>query len=283
MKSGRRALVILAIGAGLSLCWMAALRFLPRPALAETNYEANRLRIEGWLLDPPAPSVLVGTSIAGRLLTGYFADTPLADAANLGLDGASPATGLRLALMRGTPPGILFLDVHLLDMPPEANDRQLLGLATGAGLRVGRLLPLSRARARPSTVLYGWLKERQGTRAGDGVGGEAAPPPSPRSVKADAEGKEAQYSEVVKLLRELRDKGTRIVLIRLPAGWMNLHERETLDRAERISRELGSPLVDLLKLSRESGLGIAYTDGLHLTPRSARAVARLLAGAVPPR
>ncbi len=130
MNASRQILAILTLTALMCGVWTAALRVLPQPSLAETNYEANRLRVERWLLGPPSPVVLVGTSLTGRLLPGYFQDTPLAGTENLGLDGASPDTGLRLVLMRNPAPALVLLEVHLLSKKPGTNDRQLLDLGS---------------------------------------------------------------------------------------------------------------------------------------------------------
>ncbi|MEN9674438.1 MAG: hypothetical protein RIS76_334, partial [Verrucomicrobiota bacterium] len=66
----------------------------------------------------------------------------------------------------------------------------------------------------------------------------------------------------------------------LPTGRGNPTDPESPNEADATARELGLPLLDLLRISRRDGLRIAYTDGLHLTPHSARAVCRLLVGAL---
>ena len=50
MNASRQILAILTLTALMCGVWTAALRVLPQPSLAETNYEANRLRVERWLL-----------------------------------------------------------------------------------------------------------------------------------------------------------------------------------------------------------------------------------------
>jgi len=258
--------------------WWIALKVLPKPALAETNYEANRLREEQWLLGPKAPAALVGTSISGRLLPGYFAGTPLAGLANLGLDGASPDTGLRLVALRPGATPLVLLEVQLLSKPPGPNDRQLLDLATGVGLRVSEWLPLTRADARPSTVLYAWLKERREGGAGD-------PGPGVRTVGSNATAS-APHAEadwrprIHAAIEAVRRGGARVVLVRIPAGRADPSDPEPSNEADATAREFGLPLVDLLRLSRREGLTMNYTDGLHLTPTSARAVSRLLVQAL---
>ncbi|MBL9173378.1 MAG: hypothetical protein JNL10_07585, partial [Verrucomicrobiales bacterium] len=267
--------------------WSMALRVLPRPALAETNYEANRLRVEGWLLGPGSRSVLVGTSMSGRLLPSYFEGTALSGIANLGLDGASPDTGLRLTLMRRPVPDLVLLEGHLLSKRSGPNDRQLLELATGVGMQITALAPLTRADARPSTVLYGWLKERRGgPETGAAGGGAATGTVTARVVSAaqaekDAAGLDPDWRPRIRtLIATLQEQGSRVVLVRLPSGVGDPAHPEAPNELDAIAGELGLPLVDLLRTARREQVPVSYTDGLHLTPQAARAVSRVLAESV---
>src|SRR6266496_1401013 len=74
-----------------------------RAELAETNFQANLIRVQAFLFDPLPRAVLVGSSISGRLLPSYFAQTSLAPFANLGLDGSGPSLGLDFVLQRPPP------------------------------------------------------------------------------------------------------------------------------------------------------------------------------------
>lgn len=281
MSAPRQIAAILALTAVLCGIWSVALRVLPRPALAETNYEANRLRVEGWLLGPGSRSVLVGTSMSGRLLPSYFDGTPLAGIANLGLDGASPDTGLRLTLMRRPAPALVLLEGHLLSKRAGPNDRQLLELATGVGMKITALAPLTRVEARPSTVLYGWLKERRGGPEAGAGGPVTARVVSAAQAEKDAAGLDPDWRpRIRKLIAALQEQGSRVVLVRLPSGIGDPADPESPNELDAIAGELGLPLVDLLRLSRQGRMTVSYTDGLHLTPQSARAISRVLAEAV---
>ena len=287
MSAPRQIAILVGLTAVLCGLWSAALRVLPRPALAETNYEANRLRMEGWLLGPGSKAVLVGTSMSGRLLPSYFDGTPLAGIANLGLDGASPDTGLRLALMRHPTPSLVLLEGHLLSKRTGPNDSQLLELATGVGLQITALAPLTRADARPSTVLYGWMKERRGgPEAGAGGAGGSSGTVTARVVSAaqaekDAAGLDPDWRPRIRsLIATLQEQGARVVLVRLPSGIGDPADPEAPNELDAIAGELGLPLVDLLRLSRKDRVTVSYTDGLHLTPQAARAVSRILAETV---
>ncbi len=277
MSSARQTVRILLLAAALCAGWALLVRVLPRPELAETNYIANRLRIEHWFLDEPATNVIVGTSISGRLLPADFAGTPLASMANLGLDGANPDTGLALVLARPTPPAVVFLEVHRLMMAPGPNDQQLLDLVHGPGLAASRLVPLTRANWRPSTILYGWLKSRQKGGAGVAIpeGVTGSPTNGPAPVPPDPDWVE----RVSRRIREVEARGTRVILLRLPVGRENPPTAAAASFADEAARRLGLPLMDLFRLSTARGDTVTYTDGLHLTPSSATALAQLLATA----
>ena len=249
------------------------MKWLPRPELAETNYVANRLRIERWMLGPAASNVIVGTSIGGRLLPAYFQGTRLATLANLGLDGANPDTGLSLVLQRPVPPARVFLEVHRLVMPPSDNDRKLLDLVEGPGMAVAQALPWTRADWRPSTVLYGWLKRRQS--------GSASAPPDAGTASGPGPGIDPTWLDrVKKKIETIEARGSKVVLVRLPVGRENPKPGSPDPLVEAVSR-LGLPLVDLQARAERDGVTISYTDGLHLAPSSAEQVSKWLSEEFP--
>ena len=53
MRTGSQSLKILAVALVLCVLWNMALGRLPKPELGETNYTANRLRIERFLDSRP--------------------------------------------------------------------------------------------------------------------------------------------------------------------------------------------------------------------------------------
>jgi hypothetical protein len=276
MNRARQSLWIVALAGIAVLAWQLVLGGLPRPALAESNYHANRLRLEAWFLDPVPSNVLAGSSISGRLLPGYFGGTPLAGAANLGLDGSGPLTALDCILLRATNgggiPRRVFLEIHRLDRTNDANDRLLLAAAQDAGLKLADALPAARAAARPSTLAYAWLKERKT----GGAGGEPAPGGDRRTLAGNEDwlvGLEAR-------LQALQRLGVEVVLVRLPVGRENPVDPLAPNFADAVCARLGLPLVDLNRLASAQGHKPAYTDGLHLTPDSARWAAQALGAAI---
>lgn len=279
MSSATQTRRILLLTAVLCVIWIGLSSWLPRPELAETNYVANRLRIERFLLDSAPSNVVVGTSISGRLQPSFFAGTTLASMANLGLDGANPDTGLTLVLKQARPPERVFLEVHRLIMPPGANDAQLLNLTHGPGLELSRWAALTRAMSRPSTVLYGWLKGQQSGGGSTVTPGSQVTRPGTVTVEPDP-----QWAQRIReKVRKVQARGTKVYLLRLPVGRENPSDPQAGSFADEASTELGLPLVDLYRLSQAEGVEIRYTDGLHLTPQSAVWLAGRLAQTVSPK
>lgn len=276
MSSAKQTRRILLLTAVLCVLWMGLSSWLPRPELAETNYVANRLRIERFLLESAPSNVVVGTSISGRLQPSFFSGTSLASMANLGLDGANPDTGLTLVLQQERPPERVFLEVHRLVMPPGANDTQLLNLTRGPGLELSRWAALTRAMSRPSTVFYGWLKGKQS-------GGGTSATPGTQSVRPGVApvAPDPQWAQRIReKVQQVQSRGTKVYLLRLPVGRENPMDPGAKSFADEASTELGLPLLDLYRLSQAEGVEIRYTDGLHLTPQSAVWLAGRLAQSV---
>jgi hypothetical protein len=277
----------------LSILWLAA--FLlgvfglfalvwPWPAqLAETNYQSNLIRLQAFLFDQEPRSVLVGSSLSGRLLPGYFQGTELAPLANLGLDGSNPRFGLEIVAQR--PPRLVLIEENMLLRALDAND-QLLEQATRSRLfRLSRSLPFLRARARPSSMLYSWLKLRSREQSAPAM--QSAAPEKPGAapetalVSLDVPGHETTHAKLRSQIQALIKRGCRIVLVRLPSGRKRTVENEpAFALGEQLAKEMHLLEVDLDAECSSRGDTLRYTDGQHLAPASARTASRLLAGLV---
>lgn len=269
MDRHRQAIVIVVsalLGVG---AWAFVRPWLPRAELAESNFQANLIRLQTWSMEPPRSNVVVGSSIAGRLLPSCFRGTPLDSLANLALDGSGPELGIRLLLGAGTVPPRVFIEVHRLGKPWHVNDDTLLGVVHETGFALSGRLPALRADTRPTTLLYAWLKGRR-----DAAGTAPAPGAArPGSPAADPGWEERFRGQV----GELRNRGCEVVLLRLPVGRENPADPAASGEADRLALALGVRLIDVNREAAKRGLGLAYSDGLHLTPASARAVAVLFA------
>lgn len=271
MRTGSQSLKILAVALVLCVLWTLIRARMPQPELAETNYTANRLRIEQFLGAPTPRFLIVGTSIAGRLLPSYFEGSKLENIVNLGLDGSSPMTGLRLALSRAQTPELILLEAHRLWNPIRANDKQLLAVAQGMDRIFHDTISLTKAENRPTTLLYGWLRSQQRQE-----GGQIAEPKGPIN---DIQNPKTvpKPEDLVQTIQALEARGSKVVLVRLPVGHENPVDPNGQDDVDQLAKDLGLPVIDLYRQSFSWKDPVRYTDGLHLAPESARRLARVLA------
>jgi hypothetical protein len=280
MSRNRQALSILWLSILLAVAYgLLARAGLWRAQLAETNFQANLIRLQTFFFESPPHSVLVGSSMTGRLLPSYFEGTSLARMANLGLDGSG--TLFALELVRTNPVPIVIIEENTFLRPPNSNETLLAATLAGFNFRLSKYVPLLRAKSRPSSILYTWLKLRskEGT-----VGATTQPVPAAESdanslpsTSQDA-GDEAVHNQLRDGIKQLLEHRCRVVLLRLPSG----RDRAiTNDRAaalsETLAREFNLLRVDLGQECASRGELLTYTDGIHLSARSARQASRLLA------
>jgi hypothetical protein len=271
MRTGSQSLKIFAVALVLCSLWTIARSRLPKPELGETNYTANRLRIERFLETPAPRCLIVGTSIAGRLLPSYFEGSNFENIVNLGLDGASPITGLQLALGQTNPPAVILLEAHRLQNPTSVNDEQLLAISQGMDHNFHQHVTLTKAENRPTTVLYSYLKSRQGA-------GRAQPAADGQKNNVTEISKPSEKpKELVDMIQALQARGSKVVLLRLPVGRENPADPKAEDDIDLSAQQLGLPIIDLYRQSIGWEDPVSYSDGLHLDPESARRLAKTLA------
>lgn len=280
-------IAVLAGALGLVAAWQWVVAALPRrPTLAESNYQANLLRLQAFDRVRDARPVLAGSSITGRLLEDYFAGTSARHVSNLGLDGSGPALGLELVLTRTNRPAAIFIEANLLSAPQDENDAVLREAFHGMSFTLARVLPFLRAENRPSTRLYDWIKHRADARTAARTRGPAAAGPGPDAVsqhflfnrQPEAE-RQAHRRRVRSALEALQPRGLPLILVRFPREGVPDAPRET-DFGDELAREFGLPQIALGPAMRAFGTEPAYTDGTHFTPESARLAARILADAL---
>lgn len=286
---------ILGFAAGLLSLWSLALLALPgRAHIAESNYQSNLIRLEHALLGPTAQAALVGSSITGRLLPEYFSDTPWTQIANLGLDGSGPLLGLELLAARSNIPPILVMEANLLMVPEGINDRTLRNAVDGLGFKLARHIPFLRAEARPTSLLYSWLKRRQEERVStaattapsipvEAAATSASPPtsgakPTQQETRMDMntpEELEAHKRRVYGLCRKLQERGIHLVLVRFPTQFVPIQTQfHPLDFTGDLAKDLSIPRMDLGREFQRVGHTPTFTDGTHLSSASARIAAR---------
>lgn len=266
-RSGSNALQILLFSALLALVYFAVVTICGLQAsLAESNLQANLIRASRYLNGPKPDIVLIGSSVAGRLLPEYF---PLsARVSNLGLDGSRPMVGFDILAMRPEPSSTILLDTSTLFSPPSANDATLREEINSPGFAIARYFPLLRPEYRLSSVIYSRLK---GAR--DKGVNHQQPPFTARNVKKVTEHDrtiESQYALVRDRVAALQKQGAKIVILTIPhaAGWgLPSHGLE-----RRLADELGLSLLEPGPELAAAGEELRFSDGLHLAAPSARRV-----------
>jgi hypothetical protein len=284
MASHSQARKILGLAAALAVGFGLLAPVTPWHAeLAESNFQANRIRLESFLFNPTPKTVLVGTSLTGRLRPSYLSDTGLAPVANLGLDGLDPMFGLDFVLSRPTTPPLVVIEANMLTQSYDSNEATLKSAVEGIQFRLARYVPLLRAQFRPSSMFYSWLKDHQGGQAGAPAAVPAASDATNPAVAAipavsNQAGSDATKERVRCQVRSLRERGARIVLLRMPMnGGAEAGKNPSFAFADELAREFQLSQVDLEAELAARGLAICYTDGLHLAAGSARDASRVLA------
>jgi len=255
--------------------WRLLLTRIPVAEFAESSYQQNLLRIEA--LERQArttatpDTVVAGTSIAGRLLPAYFSGTALADTANLGLDGTSPAFALEILLRQPQTPRRVLLESYLLHKGAATNEHLIRDSLDSPGARLARADRLFQTDSRPTTLLYAALKHGRESAAA----GRPARNAAPYWTNVPAAGAIARLSRDIDALRK---RGTEVILIDIPVGtdW---------PPGPNMGEPVASQLVTDLKLRRldcrtalqARGFEPRFTDGIHLDGASAHEVAIVLA------
>jgi len=256
-----------------------------RAELAETNFQANLIRLQAFLFGPQPKSVIAGSSFSGRLVPSYFENTRLSPMANLGLDGSSAMFGLGFCAER--PPKLIFVELNALLKPPDRNDQELEETVRSFGFRLARYIPLLRARGRPSSVLYTWMKARRGANQASDISGATASlgdtqPHSGTSGGIESDPTVARTKEqAVEHIKNLQRLGCQVVLVRLPWGNRFSSNHPAFLLGDELARELNLMQIDLARECAKRNCVLTYTDGIHLAPASAREASRILAELAP--
>jgi len=250
-----------------------------RAELAETNFQANLIRLQGFSLSPAPRAVLVGSSLSGRLLSSYFDDTYLAPVANLGLDGSNPAFGLDW--LGDRPPALVIIEVNRLLKPGAANESLLRAATRDPLFRLARYVPVLRSQARPSSILYSYLKVHWSPSGGTPPGaGQRQSDPSLPSAAPDLN--EADIAAAKRKLKsqicELQERGCRVCLLQMPDyAHFTAANNAAFALGDELAREFHLPLLDLETEFARRSRPLLSTDGMHLTPACAREASRILA------
>lgn len=280
-RSGRNALAILALAALFLGGYAVLVHFEGVGAeLAESNLQSNLIRISRYLREKPAPIILAGSSVAGRLLPAYFREQGI-EVQNLGLDGSRPLFAFEVIRMRpGLPPTIL-VDTSTLFQPLMENDATLRGAIHSTGWKLATFFPPMRPENRPSSILYFRVKARKESAT---LGQELPPHRNEEmaDVKSTARNRtqtwspEDQYPPVRAALSDFQKDGCSVVLLNIPrgAGWGEIAP----PMVRQLAADLNLPLWEIGRSMAGEQEILRFSDGMHLDVPSARKVAVKVAG-----
>jgi hypothetical protein len=213
------------------------------------------------------------------MLPRYFEGTSLWPLSNLGIDGAGPDFGLDLISSR--PPPLVIVETNRLCKPPGPNEAMLRKAMRGPLYSAARRIPLLRAECRPSSMLYSWIKMSRDALAPLARAGVPALQERPSVVPLSPDQLPPEFEPMKQriraTLRDLRGKGSHVVIVQMPTGSRNAVDVATYQFATELAQELGIPEIDLEAECLRRGYNLVFTDGTHMTPASASQSSRLLA------
>jgi hypothetical protein len=279
MNPHRQAVRIVSLAVALVALYSAIVSVIPWHAeLAESNFQANLIRLETFLFGSPPHTVLCGSSLSGRLVPSYFRGTSLAPVANLGLDGAGPLYATDIVLQRESSTSVIILEENLLLRTNRDNELLLEQAVQNPSFKLARYIPALQAQSRPSSMLYTLLKSH---RSGGAIEVPVAMPGT--AVTASLNDRSSEYHKFKQVwtdrIRELRARASQIVLIRLPTGTHPAPE-DSFQLGGELARELNIPEIDMRTDLARRGQAVLFSDGLHLAPASAREVSHLIASRI---
>lgn len=250
----------LILSAGLLLTFETTLRVTGWQAdFAESNMQANLIRIAKYEFYPRPKNLILGSSLSGRLLPEYFSPEhqPFG---NMALDGAGVPMGLELVASQREKPERLLLEANTLVFRSPANEEILREALANPIFELGRYFFLVRPGSRPSSLLYSWLKKLREEKGG----GEIGQPPS----LGEGPGL-GDFGRVWNLLQQMRREGVQIFLVLVPAG---NGEIDLAGGYQKAASELGAKWIHPRNYLSAQGRDLRYTDGLHLSRTSAQKV-----------
>ena len=251
---------ILIFSTGLLLTFEIVLRVTGWQAeFAESNMQANLIRIAKYEFHPVPKNLILGSSLSGRLLPEYFSPTnqPLG---NMALDGAGVPMGLELVVARREKPERIFLEANTIMFRSLVNEETLREALDNPVFELGRYFFSIRPGSRPSALLYSWLKR---IREKKGVGATGQLPSCGPGPSAHG------FSKEWDLLRQMQKNGVQIFLVLVPSG---TGELDPVDGWQTMATELGAKWIRPRNHLPAKGQDLRYTDGLHLDRVSAQKV-----------
>ncbi len=250
---------------------MLAVKTSGPSAKSESNYFSSLARLQN------AAALSAETRLLGSSLTGRLPDhrSGFGGVVNMGCDGSSAMDVLR-AIDRGILPGARSLIVEgntlFKSMGPQSGEIEKS--IESLWFQVGMKFPMLSAGARPSGLVYSWLRSRNFGMA-EGPDGPVLPnngfgmaPETRNLCKAEMD----LLEELVDISTRLGDRGHQLWIVILPPGAPVDAPNQVIPRAW--SRLTGIPFIDL-SANLPPGC-VKYTDAVHMNPSSAAAALRTI-------
>ena len=242
-------------------------RFHGKAAMAESNFQANLIRMGEFLHAKSRPDiVMVGSSLTARLRPEFFSAVK---PANIALDGSTGRAGMRFLIETGHPVRFLLVEENFLTFQDEENGRLLLEAIKEPQMRAAKWFPFLRAAYRPSSVLYSAVKAK--------VDSFRNTPSVSAPLQTGQRRIGPGLAQAVEMIRSVRAKGARIVIFSLPVGGFPVFSGPNV-----LLQALG-PDVTFIDVGAEfAAMGYVphYSDGIHLIGPSAQVAAQVLDAAL---
>jgi len=244
--------------------------------LLESNLQTNLARVSRYLNASKVDTVLVGSSMMGRLLPSYFKDEGI-DISNLGLDGCHAPFGLEIIMMRKDLPKRVLVETASLNHDPNANEKTVREAIQTPTFKIGGAVEAFRPENRPLSLLYWWCKKLSDRKPGGSshsafINDRTTTDPTPKNAKSELEENDLAIEEI---LITLKQKGVDVRLLSIPHadGW----GMPQSGRIAKISTDVGIPIlepgVEIAKITDT----LRFTDGAHLDVASATLISQEIA------
>jgi hypothetical protein len=257
--------------------------------LASSNLMTNLIRMDAREEITAESSVLAGSSITGRLLGEYFSATT-ETVANVGLDGCGSMEAAQAVVESGKFPAKMIIEINTLK-PGFADNFQKVSDAQSRLRQVlQHTLPFMATKERPVDVAYyalhEWKDQATGSNELIAWSNDAILPTdttAPEPATDDAKGLPAYLENCHSILTTLHQHGVKLAFALYPAD-ATLPAKDRFEfhiaTAITLGKQHAIPVLDLRKCGRHEQL--RFTDGVHLSAPSARAVCQLIEAQVLP-
>ena len=244
--------------------------------LLESNLQTNLARISRYLHAPKVETVLVGSSMTGRLLPSYFKEQGM-EVANLGLDGCHAPFGLEIILMRRDLPKRVLIETASLDYDLNANEKTVREAIRTPTFKIGQAVEAFRPENRPLSLLYWWCKQLSDRKPGGSshpafIIDEQKDDPTSKSSKSELVENDLAIEEI---LITLKKRGVDVRLFSSPHadGW----GMPQAGRMAKISKDVGIPIMEPgVEIAKRTDT-LRFTDGAHLDVASATLISQEIA------